>query len=79
MTDNRGEPPKPVLTLPDKPSIAVLPFTNLSSAPEQEYFADENVFRKGFAPCQSTPLNLYTVNLGEVPQRIFEVPHRKGL
>jgi adenylate cyclase len=28
------------LPLPDKPSIAVLPFQNLSSDPEQEFFAD---------------------------------------
>lgn len=28
------------LALPDKPSIAILPFTNLSGDPEQEYFAD---------------------------------------
>ena len=28
------------LALPDKPSIAVLPFTNMSSDPEQGYFAD---------------------------------------
>ena len=30
----------PVLRLPDKPSLAVLPFTNMSGDPEQEYFAD---------------------------------------
>jgi len=38
--DGRIEPSKPILALPDKPSIAVLPFQNLSDDPDQDYFAD---------------------------------------
>src|SRR5262247_2801667 len=34
------EPSHPSLALPDKPSIAVLPFANLSGDAAQEYFAD---------------------------------------
>jgi TolB-like protein len=33
-------PTAETLALPDKPSIAILPFTNMSGDPEQEYFAD---------------------------------------
>jgi adenylate cyclase len=33
-------PVQPALPLPDKPSVAVLPFQNMSGDPEQDYFAD---------------------------------------
>jgi TolB-like protein/class 3 adenylate cyclase len=37
-TDATATPPR--LSLPDKPSIAVLPFQSMSGDPEQDYFAD---------------------------------------
>jgi TolB-like protein len=36
----KAEAPAPRLALPDKPSIAVLPFQNMSGDAEQEYFVD---------------------------------------
>jgi adenylate cyclase len=44
------------LSLPDKPSIAVLPFQNMSGDPEQEYFADGMVEDIITALCQTRQL-----------------------
>jgi len=40
LGQTQASEPSAVLPLPDKPSVAVLPFTNMSADPEQEFFAD---------------------------------------
>jgi TolB-like protein len=56
-----GTTTEPSLALPDKPSIAVPAFQNMSGDPEQEYFADGMVEEiitacPAFAGCSSSPV-----------------------
>lgn len=39
-SEEAAEPPRPAVSIPEKPSIAVLPFQNMSGDAEQEYFTD---------------------------------------
>jgi TolB-like protein len=41
--EGQSRVPRDGSLVPDKPSIAVLPFANLSGDPEQQYFADGTV------------------------------------
>ena len=49
--DGAARVARPTLALPDKPSIAVLAFDNLSGDPEQDYFADG--VKKSSLPCRT--------------------------
>jgi adenylate cyclase len=40
LSENKATRSRPALALPDRPSIAVLPFQNMSGDSEQDYFAD---------------------------------------
>ena len=59
--DNPVQPPKPALALPDKPSIAVLPFHNMSGDVEQEYFTD------GMVEDIITGLSAYEIAVRHLP------------
>jgi DNA-binding winged helix-turn-helix (wHTH) protein len=59
IAEGSGIPAPPALTLPDRPSIAVLPFQNMSRDPEQDYFADgmvdEIITGRGSSGSSSSP------------------------
>ena len=75
------EPGRPVLELPDKPSIAVLPFTSMSGDSEHEYFSDgitEDIitelsrFRELFiiAPYSTFRFKGKDVDIGEIAHQL---------
>jgi hypothetical protein len=76
-----ANPPRPELALLDKPSIAVLPFANLSGDPKQEYFADgmvEEIIPTGWSrrssPCSRRPRTPDAIR----DARGLDAPYRAG-
>ncbi len=69
QAETSARQPIAALPLPDKPSIAVLPFQNMSGDPEQEYFADgmvEEIISHPDTPHRSTA----THTIGMIPGKI---------
>ena len=52
-TTDREAASRPVAAIPDRPSIAVLPFANLSGDPERDHFA-EGVARRSSRRCPAS-------------------------
>ena len=53
VADTSARQPSGVPPLTDKPSLAVMPFQNMSGDPVQEYFAD-GVSRRSSPPCRAS-------------------------
>ena len=79
----RPVPPTTALSLPDKPSIAVMPFKNLSEDPNQEYFSD-GITEEIISALSSVP-NLFviarnsTFTYKDKPVKIQQVSEELGV
>jgi adenylate cyclase len=69
VTGKEQPVPDAALPLPDKPSIAVLPFQNMSGDPEQEYFADgmvEEIISRLYPTHPSTAIHGSGISAGDM-------------